>query len=176
MEKKKYQLVAWTRNVEGQEDPELRMIPMLHFQMQEPYFDEIARCRKEEKKNNGYIDVELAIRFVKAYEQNARFMFRTGYYGEGLRFLRCAAFYCIASDDDAWTCWDTDLGSYMYFFGKLRGEFLRLTREFISLVKKYGRHDILTESKSKRLLELYEEQTREERDLDIHLKKMRAWN
>ena len=66
MEKKKYQLVAWTRNVEGQEDPELRMIPTLHFQMQEPYFDEIARCRKEEKKNNGYIDVELAIRFVKA--------------------------------------------------------------------------------------------------------------
>ena len=26
------------------------------------------------------------------------------------------------------------------------------------------------------LRELYEEQTREERDLDIHLKKMRAWN
>ena len=48
--------------------------------------------------------------------------------------------------------------------------------DFISLAKKYGRHDILTERKSKRLLELYEEQTREERDLDIHLKKMRAWN
>ena len=140
MEKKKYQLVAWTRNVEGQEDPELHMIPTLHFQMQEVYFDEIARCRKEEEQNNGYIGVELAERFVRVYEQNARYMFRTGYYGDGLRFFRCAAFYC-----------------------RHRGEFLRLTREFISLAQKYGRHDILTEKKSKELLEL-------------HFKKMRAWN
>ena len=174
MEKKKYQLVAWTRNVEGMEDPEIRMIPSLHHQMQEDYFDEISRCQRKEEA--GCLDAKVARRFVKVYEENARFMFRTGYYSDGLRFLRMAMAYCISSDDHAWTFWDTDLGSYTYFCGKLREEFLRLAKEFIILAHKYGRWDILAEKKSKDLLEIFWEQTKEEGDLNAHLKEMKHWN
>ena len=67
MEKKKYELVAWTRNLEGRETPEVRMIPTLHHEMQEPYYQEIARCRDEEKKRSGFIDEELAARFVRTF-------------------------------------------------------------------------------------------------------------
>lgn len=175
-EKKKYQLVAWTRNVTGQTEPEIRMIPSLHLEMQEPYFKEIGRCQQEEKRRSGSIDEELASRFVRIYEQNAGFLFRTGHYGDGLRFLRKAAFYCISSDDHAWTFWDTDLGSYMYFFGKLRGEFIRLVKEFVTLARKYNRLDILAEKESRDLMEIYREQTREEVDMERHLKEMKAWN
>lgn len=175
-EKKKYQLVAWTHNVTGQKEPEVRMIPSLHLEMQEPYFREIGKCQQEEKRRSGCLDEELAARFVRVYEQNARFLFRTGYYGEGLRFLRKAAFYCIYSDDQAWTFWDTDLGSYMYFCGKLRGEFLRLVKEFITLSRKYNRLDILTEKESMDLLETYRAQTQEEVDLESHLEEMKSWN
>ncbi len=175
-EKKKYQLVAWTRNVKGQKEPEVRMIPSLHLEMQEAYFREIGKCQQEEKRRSGCLDEELAARFVRVYEQNARFLFRTGYYGEGLRFLRKAAFYCIYSDDQAWTFWDTDLGSYMYFCGKLRGEFLRLVKEFITLSRKYNRIDILTEKESMDLLETYRAQTQEKVDLESHLEEMKSWN
>ncbi len=176
MEMKKYELVAWTRNLEGRDTPEIRMIPSLHHEMQEPYYREIARCREEEEKRSGKIDVDLACRFIRAYEETARYMFRTGYYGDGLRFLRMAAFYCIWSDDDAWVYWDTDLGSYTCFCGRLRGEFLRLCKEMITLACRYGRHDILTERKSKDILDIYREQTREDRDLVRHLNEMKYWN
>lgn len=175
-EKKKYQLVAWTRNVTDRKEPEVRMIPSLHHEMQEPYFREIGRCQQEEKRRSGCLDEDLATRFVRVYEQNARFLFRTGYYGDGLRFLRKAAFYCIYSDDQAWTFWDSDLGSYMYFCGKLRGEFLRLVKEFISLARKYNRLDILAEKESRDILEIYGEQTHESLDLERHLEDMKAWN
>ena len=175
MEKKKYELVAWTRNLEGRETPEIRMIPSLHHEMQEPYYREIARCREEEERA-GKLDEDLASRFVRVYEETARYMFRTGYYGDGLRFLRMAAFYCIWSDDNAWVYWDTDLGSYTYFCGKLRGEFLRLCRELITLAERYQRYDILTERRSRDLLEIFSEQTREDRDLARHLDEMKYWN
>lgn len=175
MEKKKYELVAWTRNLEGRETPEVRMIPTLHHEMQEPYYQEIARCRDEEKKRSGFIDEELAARFVRTFEEIARYMFTTGYYADGLRYLRTAALYCIWSDDDAWRYWDTDLGSYMYFCGKLRGEFLRLCKDLIILANRYGRYDILAEKDSKKLLEMFREQTREDRDLAHHLKEMKYW-
>ena len=174
MEKKKYQLVAWTCNAKGQEEPEIHMIPSLHHEMQETYFNEIAEC--QQKENSGQLDINLARRFVCVYEKIARFLFRTGYYGEGLRFLRMSAIYCISSDDHSWIFWDTDLGSYMYFCGKLRGEFIRLTEELIRLANKYGRYDILTERESKRLLDIFKEQTREEDDLARHLNEMKYWN
>ena len=174
MEKKKYELVAWTRNLEGRDTPEIRMIPSLHHQMQEPYYHEIEKCQVEERRSGG-IDEELARRFIRVYEQTARYMFRTGYYGDGLRFLRKAAFYCIWSDDNAWVYWDTDLGSYTYFCGRLRGEFLRLCRELIVLAERYQRYDILTEDQSRDLLEIFREQTREERDLARHLDEMKPW-
>ena len=173
MEKKKYELVAWTRNLEGRDTPEIRMIPSLHHEMQEPYYREITRCREEER--TGKLDEHLASRFVRAYEEAARYMIRTGYYADGLRFLRMAAFYCIWSDDNAWVYWDTDLGSYTCFCGKMRGEFLRLCRELITLAERYQRYDILTERRSRDLLEIFREQTREERDLARHLDEMKHW-
>lgn len=66
-------------------------------------------------------------------------------------------------------CHDTDLGSYSYFCGKLRHEFVRLCEEGMRLARKYKREDILQEKKPKHMLELYFEHTREERDLNRHL-------
>lgn len=174
-EKKNYQLVAWTRTVNAQDGPEVHMIPSLHHEMQEPYFDEIGRCQQKERERSGCLDEGLASRFVKVFEENARFMFRTGHYGDGLRFIRKAALYCIPSDDDSWTYRDTDLGSYMYFSGKLHGEFIRLTKEFIALAGKYNRTDILMEKESRNLMEIYRDQTKEDRDLERHLHEMEAW-
>ena len=64
----------------------------------------------------------------------------------------------------------------MYFCGKLRGEFLRLVKEFITLSRKYNRLDILTEKESRDLLETYRAQTQEEVDLESHLEEMKSWN
>ena len=162
MEKKNYELVAWTRKVEGQEDPDLMMIPSLHYEMQRPYIKGIAHSKSNKEK-------------ARLYEQNARFMFKTRYYGDGLRYLCKAALYCVPDEDTSWCVWDTDLGSYMYFFGELRGDFFHLAKEFIGLCHKYGRYDILQEKDSKTLLEIYAGQTQEERDLAEHLKMMKAW-
>ena len=39
---KKYQLVAWTRNVADKENARLTMIPSRSYEMQEPYFEDIG--------------------------------------------------------------------------------------------------------------------------------------
>ena len=82
---KKYQLVAWTRNVADKENARLTMIPSLAYEMQEPYFEEIGRCTQEQKKQKGRISISLAKRFSRAYESNARLCFYTGNIGVGLR-------------------------------------------------------------------------------------------
>lgn len=121
MEKKKYELVAWTRKVEGQEDPDLMMIPSLHYEMQGPYIKGIAYSRSKGEK-------------ARIYEQNARFLFKTGYYGDGLRFLCKAALLCVPHSE-------------------LYGEFLRLAEEFITLTRKYGRFDLMCEKDGRNLAE-----------------------
>ena len=168
MKNKKYQLAAWTRSSEN--GLEIRMIPSLHHEMQESYIKEIARCHK--MKEEGH---DVSERLMRAFEKNADFLFLTGHYGDGLRYIRKAALYCLDSDDSAWYCWDTDLGSYMYFLGRLRDDFLRLCRKFIGLAGKYGRSDIFIEPESVHLLEIYNEQTQEDRDLRTHLRKMKVW-
>ena len=156
MKEKRHQLVAWTRHAEDNGIPEVRMIPSLHHEMQEPYF------RK---------------RGIRGYEQNAEFDFCTGHYGEGIRRLRQAAIECIMGCDwDLdWTGYDNDLGSYDHFIGKNRGEFFRLYGKFMKSIDRYKRQDILIESESLKLRELYNELTRPERDLHRHLREMRAW-
>ena len=58
-----------------------------------------------------------------------------------------------------------DLVSYSYFCGELSHEFIRLCEEGMRLAKKFRREDVLQEGKPKRMLEMYYEQTQEERDL-----------
>jgi hypothetical protein len=43
------------------------------------------------------------------------------------------------------------------------------------LAKKFRREDVLQEGKPKRMLEMYYEQTQEERDLERHLKEVSCW-
>ena len=173
---KKYQMVAWTENVTDREKSKLYMIPSLHFEMQAPYFDEISRCREEVRLNSEFVSTKLARRFVRAYEENARYFFLTGYEGDGLRFLCKAALYCIREDDLNWTYWDTDLGHYSCFCGELRHEFTRLCRECLKLAEKHSLHHILLEKEPRLMMELFLEHTQEERDIARHLRKMKAWS
>ena len=45
----------------------------------------------------------------------------------------------------------------------------------ITLAERYQRYDILTERRSRDLLEIFREQTREDKDLAHHLKEMKYW-
>lgn len=168
MKDKKYQLVAWTRNVKENDGPEIRMIPSLLHEMEEPYSTEIRRLI-----NNDGSARELA----DAYERNADFLFKSGQYGEGIRLLRQAAVTCIMNCDwdMDWCDFDTDLGSYDYFTGKTRGDFFRLYGKYRRMAVRYRRQDILLEKESSRLEELYEGQTSHERDLSRHLHAMKVW-
>ena len=138
---KKYQLVAWTRNVADKENARLTMIPSLAYEMQEPYFEEIGRCMQEQKKQQGRISSSLAKRFSRAYESNARFCFYTGNIGDGLRYLCKAALYCMWADN--------------HNDSELRHEFTRLCEEVVTLAKRYSREDILQEGSCKTMLELH---------------------
>ena len=133
---KRYQLVAWTRNV-GKGEVEVRMSPELHHQTQEHLFEGIAECNRKGKSGMA--------RKISLLEQSADFNLMTGHYGEGLRFLRSAALACFHSQ----TRWD----------------FLRLYEKFHEMVRKYCRPDILMEKESRLLKDLYEGQTRVGKDL-----------
>ena len=74
-----------------------------------------------------------------------------------------------------WAEWDTDLGSYSYFCGELRHEFVRLCEKAKALAKKYGREDILHEKTPERMMEYYYEHTQESRDLEKHLREVSSW-
>ena len=156
---RKYQLVAWTRNITDPENARLYMIPSLEYEMQGPFIEEIGRCQQEAKKHGGRISPELARRFVRVYEQNAGFEFLLGHHGAGVRWLCIAALYCIWEDDCNWAYYDTGHGCYSYFCGELRHEFVRLCEEGIRLAKKYRREDVLQERTPGRMLELYFEHT-----------------
>ena len=105
----------------------------------------------------------------------SRFEILTGHPGDGIRYLFFAAQYCIWEDDSNWAYWDTDLGSYTYFCGELRDEFVRLCEEGLRLAKKFRREDVLQEGKPKQFLELYVEHIREERDLNLHMREVKSW-
>lgn len=172
---KKYQLVAWTKNIADKENARLYAVPSLEQELQGPFIDEICRCRGEEE-SNGYISLELAERFVRAYEQAARFELLTGHIDQAIRLLFLAADYCIYDEDNNWLCYDSNLGrSYYCVCGELRHEFARLCEEAVSLAGKYGFEYVLNEDGPKRIREMYLEDTRYERDLKRHLKEVSAW-
>lgn len=168
MEKKNYQLVAWTHRSEYDGELEVRMIPRLMLEIEEPYFKKIGRLFQELEKGRD-VSQEMA----DVYEENADFMFRTGRYGDGIRMLCLAATACTWNDN--WEFMDTDLGSYDWLYGKTRHDFFRLYGRFRKAIRKYGRDDIMLEENSKRLEELFSCITAMDRSLSQHLSEMRCW-
>ena len=175
MMERNYQLVAWTENITDKEDARLYMIPSLECEVQADLVTDLTFIHREEYKFDGPASLDFSRRAVLAYERMSRFEILTGHPGDGIRYLFFAAWYCIWEDDRDWVYYDTDLGSYSYFCGELRYEFIRLCEEGMRLAKKFRREDVLQEGKPKRMLEMYYEQTQEERDLERHLKEMSAW-
>ena len=175
MMEKKYQLVAWTRNITDQENARLYMVPSVEYELLEPFIAEVTECRKEQEKANGFISLKLAKRFIRVYEQSARLEILTGNIDHAIRFLLQAAEYCISEDFFNWAYHDTDLGNYSHFCGKLRYEFERFCEEAISLARKYGFEYVLQEKRPRQTLNLYLEHTQEWRDLKRHLKEMSVW-
>ena len=175
MMEKKYQLVAWTKNIKDKENARLYMIPSLESEVMDSVLDDLKWVHREENKSRGGISLDLARRAVSACRKVSRYKIFTGHLGDGIRYLFFAANYCIWMDDRDWVYYDTDLGSYSYFCGELRHEFIRLCEEGLRLAKKFRREDVLQEGKPKQMLELYYEQTQEERDLEKHLKNISCW-
>lgn len=168
MEKqKKYQLVAWTSNAVSKDEMQVLMIPSVHHDMQEAYFKNISRYRK------GNASVRKLRKLIDSYEENIRFFIITGHYGDAIRMTGYAAIACVETDE--WEFIDTDLGSYDYFYGKMRSEFFRLYGQFNELIRKYGRHDILLEESSIKLKETFDRITEMDSDLYRHLREMKAW-
>ena len=175
MMEKKYQLVAWTKNITDKENARLYMIPSLESEVRASLIDDIARIQIEENKRHGAISTDLAIRALRAYMNMARFEILAGHPGDGIRNLFLAAQYCIWEDSENWVHYDTDLGSYSYFCGKLRNEFIWYCEKALFLARRYGFEHVLEEKESKRTMETYWDQNQEERDLERHLKEMSAW-
>ena len=172
---KKYQLVAWTKNITDKEKARLYVVPSVKYDLIEPLIKEVDECIKQKENDGGHISTKLARRFIRVYEQSARLEVLTGNIDDAIRFFLQAANYCIWEDDDNWVYYDTDLGSYSYFCGKLRYEFLWYCGKALSLARKYGFEYILEEKGPKRTMEHYWEQTQMERDLERYLKEMSAW-
>ena len=172
---KKYQLVAWTKNITDKENARLYVVPSVKLDLDEPLIKEVTECRKQEEKDSGYISLELARRFIRAYDQSARFEILTGNIDQAIRFFLQAADYCIWEDSFNWVYYDTDLGSYSHFCGALRHEFTWYCEKALSLARKYGYEHVLQEKRPKQTLKLYLEDNQEGRDLERHLRKMSAW-
>ena len=166
MMERKYQLVAWTENITDRENARLYMIPSLECEVQAALVTDLTFIHREEYKFDGLVSLDLARRAVLAYERISRFEILAGHPGDGIRYLFFGAKYCILEDDCNWVYYDTDLGSYSYFCGELRHEFIRLCEKGMRLAKKFSREDILQEGKPKQMLEMYYEHTQEERDLE----------
>ena len=109
---KKNQQVAWTKNITDKENARLYVVPSVKYDLIEPLIKEVAQCRKQEKKDGGFINIKLARRFIKVYEQSARLELLTGNIDDAIRFYLQAADYCIQEDSFNWVYYDTDLGSY----------------------------------------------------------------
>ena len=175
MMEKKYQLVAWTKNITDKENARLYVVPSVMCDLIESLLKEVTQCRKKQAKDGGHIILELARRFIKVYEQSAELEILTGNIDQAIRFFLQAAYYCILEDDLNWFDYDTDLGSYSYFCGKLSAEFVYYCEKALSLARKYGFEYVLDEKNPKWTLKFYWEHTQEGRDLNRHLKEMSAW-
>ena len=172
---KKYQLVAWTKNITDKENARLYVVPSVKLDLTEPLIKEVTECRKLEKKDGGYISLKLARQYIKVYDRSARLEILTGNIDQAIRFFLQAADYCIWEDCFNWVYYDSDLGSYSHFCGELRREFIWYCEQALMLARKYGYEHILEEKSPKQTLKLYLEDTQEERDLERHLNEMSAW-
>ena len=164
MMEKKYQLVAWTKNITDKENARLYVVPSVKLDLDEPLIKEVTECRKQQDKDGGHISTKLARRFIRVYEQSARLEILTGNIDEAIRFYLQAADYCIWEDDLNWAYYDTDFCSYSCFCGALRHEFVWYCEKALSLAHKYGFELILNEERPKQTLELYWEHTQLDRD------------
>lgn len=90
MEEKHYELVAWTRKEKDSELQQIRMIPTLYFEMQEPYFD---MAQGIDWESTAVDDILKRISFL---EKCALFEFNTGHYSEAAKFLKAADKYIKA--------------------------------------------------------------------------------
>lgn len=133
MEKKDYQLVAWTENVADLENARLFMDPALERDVQDSLIEDVARIHRHEYRNHGLLSLDLAVEAVRACENMSRFKLLTGHYGDGIRYLFFAARYCLRDE--------------------LRHELARLCEEALRLAKKYGREDVLQEQTPRRVLD-----------------------
>ena len=172
---KKYQLVAWTKNITDKENARLYVVPSVKSDLIKPLIKEIAKCRRQMEKDNGHVSLELARRFIRVYEQCAELEILTGNIAQAIRFFLLAANYCTWEDSFYWDYYDTDLGSNSCFCGALLHEFIWYCEKALSLARKYGFEHILKEKRSKQTLKLYLEHTQEKRDQERHLRKMSAW-
>ena len=172
---KKYQLVAWTKNITDKENARLYVVPSVKSDLIKPLIKEIAKCRKQMEKDNGHVSLELARRFIRVYEQCAELEILTGNIAQAIRFFLLAANYCTWEDSFYWDYYDTDLGSYPVFYGNLRREYKWYCEKALSLARKYGFEYVLDEKNPKLTLKFYWEHTQEGRDLKRHLKEVSAW-
>ena len=132
---KKYELVAWTRNITDQENARLNAVPDVMIDLLEPLIDKVCECRWEQERNDGYIDPKLARKFAKVYYQSAQLDIFTGNFSYAIRFLLQAADYCCHEE--------------------LQDDFLRYCEEALELASKKGLEHVLNEAKPKRTLGLF---------------------
>ena len=149
MMEKKYELVAWTRNVTDSENARLFIAPSVRVEMYEAYMSECAACRKELEDNHGRFTLQLARRFVRVYDQSARFEVLIGDFPWAIRFLLMAADYCTYGDDR------------IKANDELRSEFMRLCEDAVTLASRHGLEYILVnEEDPKRTIEAYRKRLR----------------
>ena len=87
MTDKKYELVAFTRNVTDPENTTLHMITELELELLRPTYDKIEELLKEEQLKQGIIDADLARKYIEVYEECARLEILLGHPKDGLHFL-----------------------------------------------------------------------------------------
>ena len=134
MMEKKYELVAWTKNIADIENARLYVTDFeLNWLLLRPYCEELSECRKEQEKNGGMISVGLARRFAKVYADSARVDVFMGNIDYAIRFYLVAADFCDG----------------------LPEEFLHYCEQALSLARKYRFEHILMEPKPARTVQLY---------------------
>lgn len=134
MMEKKFELVAWTKNITDSENARLFVAdPEIELLLISPFCDEVSRCRGELEKNGGLLSVELARRFAKVYEDSARLDLFIGNVDYAIRF------YLDAAD-----CCD-----------QLPEEFVYLCEQALSLARTYGFEHILRAPGPQKTLHLY---------------------
>ena len=121
---RKYELIAFTKDITDAENARIFMTEDLEWTLREPFHDLVYKCQRKEKEKNSIIDLTLAQEYVSAYEKCARFEFLVGDDKYGVIFLSKACEYAAPHDE-------------------LADDFIRLRNETIATARKYGYTDLL---------------------------------